>query len=614
MTSTSFSSIQSNSPQLISTNSQVSMKEGQVIHGVIKKLYPNQTAEVQIGNQKVIAKLETPLKAGDAHFFQVTTSTPELQLKVVTGPLTGGNTIAQQAVQLLQAMNLTKTSEMQAIVQFFLKEQIPISKELLLQAEQLLKQLPSGVSIKAALEAIQKMTELKLPLTQQFFDSVLSGKSITGLQSSMESLKQALQQDTAISPIVKDNVLQSLQKVAEPFSLPVAGSVIGQQIEILHDQQTTISTKLSNLQTLKELSVLPERATLGNPTPVTNTNQASLPNSAGEVMAQLIQASPTEKGAIVEQLRNWINTQPLLTPNAKEQVLASLNESEQLQKINNTLVKVFAEQSQQAIFLTDTNGLSSKEHLMSLLGKGQTLKSIEEVLQQVNSITKNSPNHQLVIQAEQAVLNQLDGKAFEHAMKEVLKSLGFGYEAKLGSNSEEIRQLAQQLKPQLVELIHHPTISATVRDSAEMLVSRMNGLQILSGENGPQHQLLMQVPLEFLGKKMDATLEWNGRMKENGKIDSDFARIMFYLQLHSLKETVVDMQVQNRVVTISLYNNDKNLQPLADVFKASLKEGLLAVGYKLSGVFVKTFEEQKLSSPKKSKVSVKEAQGVDIRI
>ena len=68
-----------------------------------------------------------------------------------------------------------------------------------------------------------------------------------------------------------------------------------------------------------------------------------------------------------------------------------------------------------------------------------------------------------------------------------------------------------------------------------MLLGRMNGLQILSGENGPQHQLLMQVPLEFLGKKMDATLEWNGRMKEDGKIDSDFARIMFYLNLETLR-------------------------------------------------------------------------------
>ena len=41
----------------------------------------------------------------------------------------------------------------------------------------------------------------------------------------------------------------------------------------------------------------------------------------------------------------------------------------------------------------------------------------------------------------------------------------------------------------------------------------------------------MQVPLEFFGKRIDSTLQWNGRMKEDGKIDPDFARILFYLDL-----------------------------------------------------------------------------------
>lgn len=211
-------------------------------------------------------------------------------------------------------------------------------------------------------------------------------------------------------------------------------------------------------------------------------------------------------------------------------------------------------------------------------------------------------------------MQQLDGKAFEHAMKEVLKSLGFGYEAKLGANSDEIRQLATQLKPQIVELLQNQTISSAVRESAEVVLGRMNGLQILSNENGPQHQLLMQVPLEFLGKKMDATLEWNGRMKEDGKIDSEFARIMFYLQLDTLEETVVDMQVQNRVVSITLYNNDTQLVSFANKFKETLKAGLSSVGYQLSGVFVKTFEEQKMTSVLKSKPKTFDMQGVDIRI
>jgi hypothetical protein len=263
------------------------------------------------------------------------------------------------------------------------------------------------------------------------------------------------------------------------------------------------------------------------------------------------------------------------------------------------------------------NGLTAKEHLLSLLGKGANLEVISQTLQQVITLSKNSTHpffSTSIQQAEENVLNQLDGRAFEHAMKEVLKNLGFSYEAKINFKNEDVRKLAEELKPQLVELIQNQVTTAPLKDHANLLLNRMNGLQILSNENGPQHQLLMQVPLEFLGKKMDATLEWNGRMKENGKIDSDFARIMFYLHLETLEETVVDMQVQNRVVTISLYNNDSRLQPITNMLKESLKEGLLKVGYKLSGVFVKTFDDQKISSSLNSKLLSKESQGVDIRI
>ena len=56
------------------------------------------------------------------------------------------------------------------------------------------------------------------------------------------------------------------------------------------------------------------------------------------------------------------------------------------------------------------------------------------------------------------------------------------------------------------------------------------------------------------------------------------------------------MQVQNRVVSITLYNNDTQLGPLAEKFKDTLKAGLSSVGYQLSGIFVKTFEEQKMAS------------------
>ena len=169
MSSTFFSSIQSQPVQQSTPDRMLPMKEGQVIHGSIVKLFPNDTAELQIGAQKVIAKLETPLQAGNAcHFFQVTKSEPNLQLKVVSEPLIQSNSSSQTTVQLIKAMNLPNTKEMQVVVQFFLKEQIPMAKEQLIQAEQLLKQLPTNITMKSALESIQKMTELKCHLHQNY--------------------------------------------------------------------------------------------------------------------------------------------------------------------------------------------------------------------------------------------------------------------------------------------------------------------------------------------------------------------------------------------------------------------------------------------------------------
>jgi len=618
MSSTYFSSIQSQPVQQSTSNRMLPLKEGQVIHGSIIKLFPNETAELQIGTQKVIAKLEIPLQAGNAHFFQVTKSEPNLQLKVVSEPLIQSNSSSQATVQLMKAMNLSNTKEMQVAVQFFLKEQIPIAKDQLIQAEQLLKQLPTNVTMKSALESIQKMIELKIPLTPKLFETVISGKSKEGLHSLLQSFKAALLQDTTISINSKSSLLQILQKLTEPFEEPAAGAVLGKQIETLQNTQVSISTKLPILQALKQAGILPIQATLSQSTfPLT---QATLKNTAGELMGKLVQATPNEKETIIEQVKNWVSSQATLNITQKEQILSVLKSRDpngQIIHINNALIKAFSEQSQNAVFLKDENGITPKEHLLSLLGKSSGSESFSQNLQQILKISKNSSNSiisQQMIQSEETVLQQLDGKAFEHAMKEVLKTLGFSYEARLGGNSEEIRQIAFTLKPQLVELIQNQTVSANVKEQAELVLGRMNGLQLLSNENGPQHQLLMQVPLEFLGKKMDATLEWKGRMLENGKIDPEFARIMFYLQLEALEETVIDMQVQNRIVTINLYNHDANLQTQAEMLKESLKKGLQAVGYQLSGVFVKTFEEQKLSSKINVKSSVIETQGVDIRI
>ena len=162
-----------------------------MVHGQIKQLFPGQMAEVQIGGQKLIAKLEVPMKAGDSYYFQVNAVKPELQLKIISGPLQATEGQARQLGGLMDAMQLPKTPEMQALLAFVMKNKIPMTRESLLEAEALLKGVPPAAR-NEALASIQKMIELKLPLTENIFRSLLGVETKEGLHSVLTSLRNAL--------------------------------------------------------------------------------------------------------------------------------------------------------------------------------------------------------------------------------------------------------------------------------------------------------------------------------------------------------------------------------------------------------------------------------------
>ena len=253
-----------------------------------------------------------------------------------------------------------------------------------------------------------------MPLTPKLFETVISGKSKEGLHSLLQSFKAALLQDTTISTSSKNSLLQIMQKLSQPFEEPVAGVVLGKQIETLQNTQESISTRLPILQALKQAGILPIQATLSQP--ILPTAQATLQNTAGELVGKLIQATPNEKVIIMEQVKNWVSAQATLNSTQKKQILSVLKNSDpnaQITPINNALIKAFSEQSQQAAFLKDENGITPKEHLLSLLGKGSgsetiftklqpTLPTVQATLQNtagelVGKLVQATPNEKVII-------------------------------------------------------------------------------------------------------------------------------------------------------------------------------------------------------------------------
>lgn len=629
MTATSFNPIQMQQNQITASNQPLALKQGQVFHGTIKKLYPDQMAEIQVGNQKFIAKLEVPLKDGDAHFFQVTGTDPQAELKVVSGPMTPTTSPSQQINQLLESMNLPKTAEMQQLLGHFMKAELPISKDQLLQAEMWLKALPEGISKMDALQTIQKMIELKMPMTNEVFQALISGQKTSGMAAIMENFAQLLARDTALPEQLKQNLMQQVQAIAKPFEVETGSVVLAKVLENLTNNTATTSEKMQALSILKESGIIPNQATLQNWSSMNDAKASQQMQQAGQVVQAILTTKPENAAQLIEQLKSWTTNQHFLTNDQKQQINQLIDRFNQLpvtkqtldifaKQMQDQLLKAFSQNMSNHLFTQDIKGLSVKDHLLSLVKQEVASPLQNEALMRnlvKNSIASSQPFvQQIVTQADALVQNSMDSKAMEHAMKTVLKNLGVSYEATLGNKSADLQMIAHQLKPQLHTLLQETNMTPQLKEAAEMLMTRMNGMQLSSGENGHQHQLIMQVPLEFFGKRMDATLQWNGRMKDDGKIDANYARVLFYLQMASMQETVIDMQVQNRVVTVTVFNEYLEIQSLAEPLKAALKNGLAEKNYQLSGVFMKQFDKGQVVKSSPVIEQQEEQSGVDIRV
>ncbi|AYC29225.1 hypothetical protein [Paenisporosarcina cavernae] len=604
---TSFPSIQPNSQSIPVSEKGLSLKSGQVFHGTITKLFPDQMAEVQVGNQKMMAKLEVPLKAGDAHFFQVTKASPEMQIKVVTSPLQGQQGSSASISQLLDSMQLPKTETMEQLVKFMVKEQIPLSKEQLLQADQWLKALPANVSKTEALQAIQKMIQLKAPFTTEVFQSLISGQSKEGLQPFITQLKQLLPMEPNIPNATKQQLLQNIQNVTVPFQKEVVLTTVGVLLHQVMNEEGSISARAAALQFLKETNLSTQISSISSFTSSTIKQMVANPATVLSMAQEFVQKAPLS----VEQRTTM---QSLLSVVQAAESSPSMKASA-LPVLSNEVLKAGTQLMQQGNFQS-TEVTSLRDQFVQLLqqvngekGSSFPMQALQKALQETNSIVVRKA----IVEANLQVESQVNLRAMDQAIKSTLQATGIFYEGLLQTKGDPAPGIVESLKPQLLALLAEHPVSAALKEASEQVVHRLNGLQLHSGENGPQQQILMQIPLDFFGRKMDATLQWNGRTKENGQIDANYARIMFYLDLTSMKETVIDMQIQNRVVTVTIFNEDSPMSGNVQSFQKALKAGLADKDYQLSGVFFKPFT-QAPEQANKQKARIEGTTGVDIKI
>jgi hypothetical protein len=604
-------------------------RPGQIINGKILKLFPEQIAEVQIGSQKMIAQLEAPLSAHERYWFQVMPGEGKVHLKVM-GASTEDGKHAESLTRILGEFSLAPTKENLELVRFFIKEQLPVNREILQQASEWLK---SAEQRSVGLETIKMILTRGLPLTQATFSALYTSNKEQSLVLLLDNLMKALDLQsnsdssigikTLLNEIVPSNKnIVSGMALSHLFStwlkedgsdgqvalelLKHFGAVSGKSSETMVLQQM-----LSNLQSSKVKDIPADLAHF--------RNVVTLIERGGSAEAkQLISNFISDKTSTIPanlSVNEMTASLKLLFENGGKET----NKQEGLRAFKQ-LLSVFVEGVSEGDPLDKGLEvlLGGKEYLRKaglemLNASGQNPKDLLTD-QQAELIAK------AIGKAEQVLAMPETGTAMLSSakIKGFMTALGLSYEQQLSEVFKGSSEVASEdaLKPHLLRLLNENP-PQPIKEAAEQLLNKITGFQLLSQEAGPIQQLLVQMPLMLGGKMNELTMQWSGKKTEDGKIDADFCRVLFYLKMEHLNDTIIDMQVQNRIMSIQVYNENPSLKKLSAQHLPLLKTKLAEIDYHLSAVnflvpgsTAAERNHQKLSDL----YSKKEYSGVDIKI
>ncbi|KMY53600.1 hypothetical protein AC623_06020 [Bacillus sp. FJAT-27231] len=618
---------------LIGKEKTAQLREGEIFPAKVVKMLPNGMAELSTGTTTMIAKLEVPLQSGERYWFRVTSTNEGVQLQVITSPMALSESIAKMAKDLLLQLSLPLTKENKAFVEMMMKEKIPLTKELIVKAGEWLAKAP----LTEGLQVIKMMAKLSLPMTKDVFQPLVTAHSPAPLSQLTEVLAAKLQQMER-PPASAAALTKLLQEWQTPLEKHTTQKIMAEVMKQLFLPEKMSVSKEAALDLVKSWGIIPETAETIEESLVQIMRQwkrregvqaeaaNQLPSSPKEVplkeaLSSLIQ-QPMSKESL-QKLEQVLSTHARAAGKTDiEPLLAEIKtlvdalkgkdlNNKQLAAIFKTAAKVSIQHDQPQEAIRQLSSLFNKEaeELIRVV-KNETATLHASPLASLSK--KDILFQQIVLALENDRPFPLTAKEAHSIIKDTFQLLGVDLEGKLGSSKPVEAELEKMIKPQLLRLLSE-NIPVHVRESAEQLLGRMNVQPLLSTENGPLQQLIMQVPMNLFGFHTEMTLQWSGKKTEDGKLDSNFCRVLFYLELEHIKETVIDMQVQNRVIQLQVFNGTPGLKAAAAALIPALKTGIEEKGYQLSSVQFK--QPQKNKQP--ALVRAMEApsyEGVDIRI
>ncbi|MDT2261418.1 hypothetical protein P7H06_20595 [Paenibacillus larvae] len=204
---------------------------------------------------------------------------------------------------------------------------------------------------------------------------------------------------------------------------------------------------------------------------------------------------------------------------------------------------------------------------------------------------------QMPPQATQAAAETMPAGAEEgEGIKRLLQALGIDHEHHLGKMlmgvhgetaplpggaEHQAARATETLKGLLLQATATDDLPPVVKEAAQQTIQHITGQQLLltADRQSPFTHLTLFVPFQNQDGSRSAAVHVQTRKGAKGELDMDNCRLLFDLQLHTLGDTLVDVQIVNRIVSLNIRNDFPELGALLDSQKGEIAEALDKLGY-----------------------------------
>ena len=330
------------------------------------------------------------------------------------------------------------------------------------------------------------------------------------------------------------------------------------------------SNSLPMVELLKSNDILPTKSnqTLNHTHTVSNVTIDNIKNVSIKVTNEQILMSLQQKvdKSAFETIINWLNESNGLTKETKFMLIQHVMEK----NYPIPLEKAFT-QVKEAINKDNNIGQIVKD-LLTLLSNSPLKNQYEDRLEQlIRNVTMQSN----ILQTTSLVKN---------VIAQSLTQLGFQYEKNIlnlqSPQTNMISKLQGELKPILISLLQQ-NLSTELNLKIEKMIQLVNGFQLQSREDGNFQPLFFAMPYLYEEQYKNWYFHFQAKNKNNEKLDPTHCRILFLLDLPGLSETMVDIFIQEKVISVSITNNFPKLEAIVDKIKPNLIKKLEKDGFSL---------------------------------